>query len=205
MLMPKSTWITCTQFNGHIVRLEALDPVRHRDGLVAAGADARIWTYVRFPPADTPAGMDAHIAELLRRRDAGEEVPYVVVQHAHNTIVGVTRFIELRPAHKGLELGTWLNPQVHGDGSNIEIKYLMLQYAFEELGCIRVQIKTNANNAAAQRSLVALGATYEGHFRNHYILHDGTVRDSLFYAIIDREWPTVKTHIQQRLARRTAP
>ncbi|MFN5929715.1 MAG: GNAT family N-acetyltransferase, partial [Roseiflexaceae bacterium] len=135
---------------------------------------------------------------------AGDEVPYVVIQQSSNTIVGVTRFIELRPAHKGLELGTWLNPQVHGDGTNIEIKYLMLQYAFEVLGCIRVQIKTNANNSAAQRSLVALGATYEGLFRNHYILHDGSVRDSLFYSIIDREWPTIKAHIQQRLARRTA-
>lgn len=200
--MPRSNWITQTQFDGRIVRLVALDPGVHRDGLVVAGADSQIWTYVRFPPADTPAGMDAHITELVRRRDMGEEVPYVVIQQSSNTIVGMTRFIELRPAHKGLELGTWLNPQVHGDGSNIEIKYLMLQHAFEVLGCIRVQIKTNANNQAAQRSLVALGATYEGHFRNHYILHDGTVRDSLFYSIIASEWPTVKAHIQQRLARR---
>ena len=202
--MPQSTWITRTQFSGHVVRLEALNADQHRDGLIAAGADSRIWTYVRFPPADTPAGMNAHIAELIRRRNAGDEVPYVVIQQSSNTIVGVTRFIELRPAHKGLELGTWLNPQVHGDGTNIEIKYLMLQYAFEVLGCIRVQIKTNANNSAAQRSLVALGATYEGLFRNHYILHDGSVRDSLFYSIIDREWPTIKAHIQQRLARCTA-
>jgi RimJ/RimL family protein N-acetyltransferase len=202
--MPQSTWITRTQFSGHVVRLEALNADQHRDGLIAAGADSRIWTYVRFPPADTPASMNAHIAELIRRRNAGDEVPYVVIQQSSNTIVGVTRFIELRPAHKGLELGTWLNPQVHGDGTNIEIKYLMLQYAFEVLGCIRVQIKTNANNSAAQRSLVALGATYEGLFRNHYILHDGSVRDSLFYSIIDREWPTIKAHIQQRLARRTA-
>ena len=202
--MPQSTWITRTQFSGHVVRLEALNADQHRDGLIAAGADSRIWTYVRFPPADTPAGMNAHIAELIRRRNAGDEVPYVVIQQSSNTIVGVTRFIELRPAHKGLELGTWLNPQVHGDGTNIEIKYLMLQYAFEVLGCIRVQIKTNANNSAAQRSLAALGATYEGLFRNHYILHDGSVRDSLFYSIIDREWPTIKAHIQQRLARRTA-
>jgi len=202
--MPQSTWITRTQFSGHVVRLEALNADQHRDGLIAAGADSRIWTYVRFPPADTPAGMNAHIAELIRRRNAGDEVPYVVIQQSSNTIVGVTRFIELRPAHKGLELGTWLNPQVHGDGTNIEIKYLMLQYAFEVLGCIRVQIKTNANNSAAQRSLVALGATYEGLFRNHYILHDGSVRDSLFYSIIDRDWPTIKAHIQQRLARRTA-
>ena len=202
--MPRSSWITQTHFVGQIVRLVALDAHAHRDGLVAAGADPQIWTYVRFPAADTPAGMDAHIAELVRRRDSGEEVPYVVIQQSSNTIVGVTRFIELRPAHKGLELGTWLNPQVHGDGSNIDIKYLMLQHAFETLGCIRVQIKTNAHNQAAQRSLVALGATYEGLFRNHYILHDGTVRDSLFYSIIDSEWPTVKAHIQQRLARRIA-
>jgi RimJ/RimL family protein N-acetyltransferase len=75
----------------------------------------------------------------------------------------------------------------------------MLTYAFESLNCIRVQIKTNANNKAAQRSLEALGATYEGCLRNHIITPDGSIRDSFFYSILDREWPAVKVRLQQRL------
>ena len=194
-----NSWINAQQFIGTQIRLDTLDYIAHRDGLIAAGADTRIWDYILFAPADTPAGMDAHISEIVRRRDAGLEVPYVIVRQLDDSIVGLTRFLELRPAHRSLELGTWLNPQVHGDGSNVEVKLLMLAYAFESLDCIRVQIKTNANNTGAQRSLEALGATYEGCLRNHIITPDGSIRASFYYSILDREWPTVKTRLQQRL------
>ncbi|NBU65162.1 MAG: N-acetyltransferase [Chloroflexia bacterium] len=191
-------WIPIQQFSGTQIRLDALDPIGHRDGLIAAGADARIWDYILFAPADTPAGMDAHINEIVRRRDAELEVPYVVVRQRDDTIVGLTRFLDLRPSHRSLELGTWLNPQVHGDGTNVEVKLLMLTYAFETLNCIRVQIKTNANNKGAQRSLEALGATYEGCLRNHIITPNGSIRDSFFYSILDRDWAEVKIRLQQR-------
>jgi RimJ/RimL family protein N-acetyltransferase len=195
-------WITATCFDGYIVRLEALDPQHHRLGLVAAGADPSIWTYLRFPPGDTPAGMDAHIAELIRRRDALEEMPYVMIRRATNTIVGVTRFIDIRQSHRGVEFGTWIHPQSQGDGTNVETKLLMLGYAFEQLNCIRVQIKTDALNTAAQRSLVALGATFEGCLRNHLIRYDGRVRDSYVYSILDREWPIIKAQLVQRRNKR---
>jgi RimJ/RimL family protein N-acetyltransferase len=194
-----NAWIQAQQFIGTQIRLDALEYSAHRDGLIAAGADARIWDYILFAPADTPAGMDAHISEIIRRRDAGLEVPYVIVRQHDDTIVGLTRFLDLRPAHRSVELGTWLNPHVHGDGTNIAVKLLMLTYAFESLNCIRVQIKTNANNKGAQRSLEALGATYEGCLRNHIITPDGSIRDSFFYSILDREWPAVKVRLQQRL------
>jgi RimJ/RimL family protein N-acetyltransferase len=194
-----NAWIPVQQFIGTQIRLDALDPLAHRAGLIAAGADARIWDYILFAPADTPAGMDAHISEIIRRRDAGLEVPYVIVRQHDDTIVGLTRFLDLRLAHRSVELGTWLNPQVHGDGTNVAVKFLMLTYAFETLNCIRVQIKTNANNKGAQRSLEALGATYEGCLRNHIITPDGSIRDSFFYSILDREWPAVKVRLQQRL------
>ncbi|MBM4413857.1 MAG: GNAT family N-acetyltransferase [Chloroflexi bacterium] len=197
-------WITATQFEGHIVRLEALDPLRHRAGLIAAGADASIWTYLRFPPGDTPAGMDAHMTELVRRRDAHEEVPYVMIRRATNTIVGVTRFIDIRPAHRGVEFGTWITPQAQGDGTNVESKLLMLSYAFEQLDCVRVQIKTDALNSAAQRSLVALGATFEGCLRNHLIRYDGRIRNSYLYSIVDHEWPDIKMQLLQRRNKRLA-
>ena len=196
-----NAWIQAQQFIGTQIRLDALEYSAHRDGLIAAGADARIWDYILFAPADTPAGMDAHISEIIRRRDAGLEVPYVIVRQHDDTIVGLTRFLDLRLAHRSVELGTWLNPQVHGDGTNVAVKFLMLTYAFETLNCIRVQIKTNANNKGAQRSLEALGATYEGCLRNHLITPDGSIRDSFFYSILDREWPAVKVRLQQRLSK----
>lgn len=197
-------WVTATHFDGHIVRLEALDPAHHRDGLIAAGADASIWTYLRFLPGDTPAGMDAHIAELIHRRDTFEEVPYVMIRRATNTIVGVTRFIDIRQAHRGIEFGTWIHPQAQGDGTNVETKLLMLNYAFEHLNCIRVQIKTDALNTAAQRSLIALGATFEGCLRNHLIRYDGRIRDSYIYSILDHEWSAIKAQLIQRRDKRLA-
>jgi RimJ/RimL family protein N-acetyltransferase len=146
--------------------------------------------------------MDAHIAELIRRRDALEEMPYVMIHRATNTIVGVTRFIDIRQSHRGVEFGTWIHPQSQGDGTNVETKLLMLSYAFEQLNCIRVQIKTDALNTVAQRSLVALGATFEGCLRNHLIRYDGRVRDSYVYSILDREWPIIKAQLVQRRNKR---
>ena len=198
----RSPWITQHHFTGSVVTLEALDPIRHRDGLVTAGAEASIWTFLRFAPGDTPAGMDAHIAELIRRRDAGSEVPYIVRRTADNLIVGVTRFIELRPEHRGLELATWLHPSAQGQGVNPEVKLLMLSHAFDDLGCIRVQIKTDATNAPARRSLEALGAVYEGTLRNHRVkeLADGTgqVRDTAYFSILPSEWPAISPRLLAR-------
>jgi RimJ/RimL family protein N-acetyltransferase len=198
----RSTWITRPHFDGSLVTLEALDPQQHREGLVNAGSDASIWTFLRFAPGDTPAGMDAHIAELIRRRDAGSEVPYIVRRNSDTSIVGVTRFIELRPEHRGLELATWLHPSAQGQGVNPEVKLLMLTHAFADLGCLRVQIKTDASNAVARRSLEALGAVYEGTLRNHLLTPTGRVRDSAFYSIIATEWPDIKIQLHARIARK---
>ena len=198
----RSTWITRPRFDGTLVTLEELDPLQHREGLIAAGAEPSIWSFLRFTPGDTPAGMNAHIAELIRRRDAGSEVPYVVRRTSDTSIVGVTRFIELHPEHRGLELATWLHPSAQGQGVNPEVKLLMLSHAFDDLGCIRVQIKTDATNTVARRSLEALGAVYEGTLRNHLLTPIGRVRDSAFYSIIDTEWPVINIQLHARIARK---
>ena len=194
-------WIPQTTFTGSIVDLVALDPVAHRDGLITAGADSRIWTHLRFLAGDTPAGMDAYIHELITRRDAHQEVPYTIIHRATQRIIGVTRFIDIRPAHRSVEFGTWITPLNHGDGSNADAKFLMLAYAFDTLQCIRVQIKTDARNPESQRSLEALGATREALLRNHLITPQGRIRDSLVYSIIDSEWPAVRDRLLQRLAK----
>lgn len=198
----RSTWITPNRLDGPTIRLELLDPIRHRDGLVHAGAHADIWTYMLCDPADTPAGMDAHIHTLMTWWDEGNEVPYVVLRQSDHNIIGISRFRELHPEHRSLELGTWLTPTVHGDGSNVALKYLMLAHAFEVLGCIRVQLKTDSRNHASQRSLDALGAVYEGCLRNHIITPAGDIRHSLFYAITDTDWPGIKHRLEQRLSKR---
>jgi RimJ/RimL family protein N-acetyltransferase len=194
-------WISQSCFSGTIVDLVALDPSQHRDQLIVAGSDPSIWSNLRFLPGDTPAGMDAYVAELIHRRDTHQEVPLCIVHRAHQAVIGVTRFIDIRQAHRSVEFGTWITPHHHGDGSNADCKFLMLQYAFETLGCIRVQIKTDANNMQSQRSLVALGATFEAHLRNHLMTPSGRIRDSLIYSIIDSEWPTVKANLTQRIAK----
>jgi len=198
----RSTWITRPRFDGTLVTLEALDPQQHREGLIAAGAEPSIWSFLRFPPGDTPAGMDAHIAELIRRRDAGTEVPYIVRRNSDTSIVGVTRFIDLRPEHRGLELATWLHPTGQGQGINPELKLMMLSHAFDDLDCLRVQIKTDATNTISRRSLAALGAVYEGTLRNHLITSAGRVRDSAIYSIIATEWPVICAQLQARIARK---
>lgn len=195
----RSSWITATGFTGTFVRLELLDPARHRDGLICAGADSAIWQYIRFDPADTPAGMDAHIAEVMRRWDAGSEVPYVIVRTADDTVIGLTRFLEFSEYDRHVELGTWLHPSAHGRGINPELKLLMIDYAFGALGCVRLQIKTNAQNSAARRSLDALGAVYEGTLRQHIRNRDGTFRDSAYYSILASEWPAVRTALVARI------
>ena len=194
-------WITQSTFRGTIVDLVALEPAQHRDQLIVAGADPEIWRNLRFLPGDTPAGMDTYIAELMRRKDAHEEVPFSIVHRASQTVIGVTRFIDIRQAHRSVEFGTWITPQHHGDGSNADCKLLMLSYAFETLGCVRVQIKTDANNTQSQRSLVALRATLEAHLRNHLMTPSGRIRDSLMYSIIDSEWPAVKANLVQRITK----
>jgi RimJ/RimL family protein N-acetyltransferase len=198
----QSPWITQAQFVGSICTLEALDPERHREGLITAGSDPSIWKYLRFTPGDTPAGMDVHIAELIRRRDAGTEVPYIIRRLKDNMIVGVTRFIELHPEHRGLELATWLHPTGQGQGVNPDVKYMMLSHAFDDLDCLRVQIKTDATNPISRRSLDALGAVYEGTLRNHLITASGRVRDSAIYSIIATEWPTISAQLRARIARK---
>ena len=198
----RSQWITQPVFTGSFVQLELLDPQRHRDGLVQAGSDPAIWTYIRFARADTPAGMDAHIAELLRRWDAGVEVPYVIRRLRDNTIVGVTRFLEIHEHDRNVELGTWMHPSAQGAGINPETKLLMIDFAFAVLGCVRVQIKTNAQNAPARRSLDALGAVYEGTIRQHIRTSTGEYRDSAYYSILAPEWPTRKAALSARIARK---
>jgi RimJ/RimL family protein N-acetyltransferase len=184
---------------GRRVRLEPLAEA-HLPGLVAAGSDPAIWTWLHGPLTD-PAMMLRWLLEALRARETGSEVPFATVDAASGRVLGSTRFMAIAPAHRRLEIGwTWLTPAAHGSGANTEAKLLMLEHAFEQLGTMRVELKTDARNARSRAALSGIGATFEGVFRRHMLMADGRVRDSAWYAVVDEDWPAVRERLRARLA-----
>jgi RimJ/RimL family protein N-acetyltransferase len=127
--------------------------------------------------------------------------PFVTVAVESGRVLGSTRFATLRPEHRSVEIGwTWLTPSAWGAGANVEAKLLMLTRAFEELGCLRVEFKTDAANERSRAALAALPAQFEGVHRKHMLVRDGERRDSAWYSVIDDEWPAVKANLERRLA-----
>jgi N-acetyltransferase len=192
-------WVTPVTLAGRRVRLEPLAEA-HLAGLVAAGADPATWTWMHGPLTD-PAAMRAWLLDALRARDAGAEVPFATVDAAGGWVLGSTRFMAIAPSHRRVEIGwTWLTPAARGTGANTEAKLLMLEHAFERLGAMRVELKTDARNARSRAALAGIGATFEGVFRRHMLMADGRVRDSAWYAIVDEDWPAVRERLRARLA-----
>ena len=187
---------------GNLVTLEPLRE-EHGPGLRAAAQDMD-WS---FMPVDPVAGddlFDRWLGDALDRGTSGEHVPFAVLSVENGEPLGSTRYLSLRPEHRGLEIGwTWLTRSAWSTGVNVEAKLLMLEHAFERLGCMRVEFKTDAHNERSRRALAALPAQFEGVFRKHMLVgNDGTrLRDSAWYAIVDDDWPAVKANLESRLRR----
>jgi RimJ/RimL family protein N-acetyltransferase len=193
-------WKTPVTLAGKVVRLEPLTTA-HIQGLAAAGKDESIWKLMLYGDLTSQDSMSAWVDDMLLRQAAGTDLPFTVIHLASGRIAGATRYLEMRPPHRSLEIGgTWYAPEFQRTAVNTECKYLMLKYAFEEMSCIRVQFKADARNERSIRAIQRLGAVREGVLRNHYILMDGTFRDSAYFSILDREWPGVKWLLEQRLA-----
>ena len=193
-------WKTPVILTGKVVRLEPLCEA-HIPGLALAGRDESIWKYMLYPALTSAESMAAWVRDMLGRQQAGTDLPFTVIQLAMGGVAGATRFLEMRPLHRSLEIGgTWFALDFQRTAVNTECKYLMLKYAFEEMNCVRVQFKADARNQRSIRAIERLGAVREGVLRNHYILEDGTFRDSVYFSILDREWPWVKRRLEQRLA-----
>ncbi len=194
-------WAVPVTLEGPRVRLEPLERA-HLAGLVAAGTDPATWTWMHAPLTDE-ASMRAWLEDALQARDAGAEVPFATVEAATRRVLGSTRFMSIVPAHRRLEVGwTWLSRAAQGTGANTEAKWLMLEHAFERLGAMRVELKTDARNERSRAALAGIGATFEGVFRRHQLVGDGRVRDSAWYAITDEDWPAVRDRLRARLAER---
>jgi RimJ/RimL family protein N-acetyltransferase len=163
--------------------------------------DDSIWRHMPYGPMTDEADIRGWVRDILERAAAGTDVPFAVVHLASGRIAGATRYMHIRPADHGLEIGgTWYGNEFQRTVVNTECKYLLLRNAFEELKCIRVQFKTDSRNVPSQRAIERLGAVREGTLRNHMILPDGTIRDSVYYSILDSEWPAVKTLLEGKLA-----
>jgi N-acetyltransferase len=190
--------VTPVQLVGRRVALVPLE-ASHTRALYEAGRHPKIWDYM-FMRVETPDEMHRLVQEALSARDAGTELPFVIVDRETGRIVGSTRFLDIAPAHRGLEIGwTWLAPEVWRTPINTECKYLLLRHCFEVLGAVRVQFKTDARNIRSQRALERIGAHKEGVLRRHRILPDGYIRDSVYYSIIAEEWPAVRRRLEDLL------
>jgi N-acetyltransferase len=187
------------RLEGQIVVLEPLGR-EHEDGLRAIAGDPEIWRWMTVHGHE-PETFTGWLDMTLAAAQDGREAPFAILLRESGDVVGSSRYLSLRPEHRGLEIGyTWHTPSVWGKGVNVEAKYLLLRHAFEDLGCMRVEFKTDARNQRARAALEALPARFEGIFKKHMLVRDGTVRDSAWYAITDAEWPAVRVNLESRIS-----
>lgn len=184
---------------GRLVRLEPLMDMHSRD-LAEVGLEPQIWKYMRYGKMETIEDLRNWIRSLLDRRAAGTDFPFAVIYLPTQKAVGVTRYLNIKPEHLGLEIGgTWYGLAYQRTGVNTESKFLLLKHAFEQLSCIRVQFKTDTRNERSRIAIERLGAVREGVLRKDMILPDGTVRSSIYYSILDEEWPAVRLNLLAKL------
>lgn len=182
---------------GRWVRLEPL-ALRHAAGLAAVADDAEIWRYLSSGLLGTEQ-FEAWIAEAQAQQEAGTALPFAIIERAAGRVVGSTRYLNIMRKDRGLEIGwTWLARSVWRTAVNSECKYLLLRHAFERLGGMRVQLKTDARNERSRRAIERIGGQFEGVLRKHMVVHDG-IRDSAMYSIVDDEWPIVKARLEAGL------
>lgn len=184
---------------GRHVRLEPLD-LQQVDALAEAGADPAIWTW--YPQRnDRPEAMRAFVQTALDWQAAGTALPFAQIDVASGRVIGSTRLAMIDAPNRRAELGwTWLTPSFQRTPANTESKYLLLRHAFETLGLVRVEFKTDSLNQASRRALARIGATEEGVFRNHMIVEGGRLRHSVYFSVIDSDWPAVKAGLERKLA-----
>jgi RimJ/RimL family protein N-acetyltransferase len=193
--------VTTVTLTGRLVRLEPLSTT-HIDDLAQVSNEAEIWSYFAPGPIATRDELAAWVALREKQREEGTWFTFAVVSLVDGRAVGSTSFLDISRADRRLEIGsTWLGAPARRTGINTECKYLLLRHAFEELGANRVQLKTDARNMRSQTAIERIGAKKEGVLRSQMILADGHVRDTVMYSVIAREWPEVKTRLEQLMAR----
>lgn len=192
--------ITPVTLSGRHVRLEPLS-LDHLGPLCEIGFEESLWRW-GVSAIQTVEDMRDYVATALQAQAEGTALPFVTIENSSDRIVGSTRYANIDRENRRLEIGwTWIAPPWQRTVINTEAKYLMLLHAFEVLGCNRVEFKTDSLNDQSRRALLRIGATEEGTFRNHMIVRGGRLRHSVFFSIINSEWPGVKATLEEKLAR----
>lgn len=194
-----SVFATTPVLRGRHVTLEPLQR-EHAAALADAADDGELWKlwYTMVPSRDT---IDAYLDTALVQRDAGLSLPFVV-RDASGAIVGCTRYCNIAAAHRRVEIGyTWYAKRVQRTALNTQAKRLLLAHAFETMGCVCVQLCTHWFNHRSREAIARLGARQDGVLRNHMIMPDGSLRDTVVFSILDSEWPNVRRHLDFQLQR----
>lgn len=185
---------------GRYVRLVPL-ALEHTAGLCEVGLDEELWRWTATAVA-TREEMRGYVETALEEASRGTSLPFATIDKTSGRVVGSTRFGNIDRANRHVEIGwTWVARQWQRTSINTEAKYLMLAHAFETLGAIRVELKTDSLNERSRRAILRIGAQEEGTFRNHMITHTGRFRHSVYFSIIESEWPTVKAALDGKLSR----
>jgi RimJ/RimL family protein N-acetyltransferase len=198
--MTAQTWVEPVVLEGTRIRLEPLR-TDHLDDLRRVAFDAPLWRWTIMGEQDE-AGLRRWLDTALANADAGIERPFATIDRASGRAVGSTRYLSIVPEHRRLEIGwTWIATALQRTGANREAKWLQLRHAFETLGANRVEFKTHARNEPSRTALAGIGARFEGVFRNHMIMPDGSLRDSAYFSVTSEDWPAVKARLEAGLAR----
>ena len=187
------------ELTGRIVRLEPLE-LEHVPALTRVGCHEELW---RWTPMQilTEAEMRSFVETALEWQAGGTALPFVTRSVRTGEVIGSTRFANVDVANRRVEIGwTWVTPAWQRTGANVEAKYLMLRHAFEALGCIRVEFKTDVLNQQSRRALTGIGAVEEGILRNHMVVWNGRLRDSVYFSVLPSEWPAVRERLERKLA-----
>lgn len=186
---------------GKHVRLEPMTEA-HVPALAEIGVGQDFWDFMVYGDMKTEDDMRGWVRDILSRAEKGTDLPFVVTHLESGRIVGATRYLNISPNDRGLEIGgTWYGLDFQRTAVNTECKYLLMTYAFETLGCIRVQLKTDLRNERSQKAIERIGAKREGVLRNHMILPDGHFRHSVYFSVLDSEWENVKKRLKEMMNR----
>jgi RimJ/RimL family protein N-acetyltransferase len=189
--------------SGPFVRLEPLT-LDHVPALTRVGLDPLLWRWV-LTPIGTPDQMHAYVTLALDEQRRGVSLPFAIVDSVTGEVIGCTRYANIEPTHRRLEIGwTWLAASRQRSAANTNAKRLLLGHAFDMLGAMRVEFKTDRMNEPSRAAIARIGATQEGIFRKHRINAAGEMRDTVWFSILDTEWPGVRAKLDARLACPTA-
>lgn len=189
---------------GSIVRLEPLEESRHLAGLSEVGLDPDLWRLIPYR-VSTPEEMREYIRDALAAETAGTALPFATIEKATGRAIGSSRYMNVDTANRRVEIGaTWIAWPWQRTTVNTESKYLLLRHAFETLGCIRVELKTDALNERSRKAVLRIGAKEEGTLRQHIVTWSGRLRDTVYFSILDSEWPAAKAKLEEKLRRSSA-